>query len=72
MKELAPQEAKVRKLLTAGMSIEEVADVMGTTQNNVHQIIFRIRKKEQSRATRFIDTAEAFETGCVRPVPPTR
>ena len=63
MKDLAPQEAKVRKLLTAGMSIKEVAEVMGITLNNVHQILFRLRKKENALAARTVDSTTSPQAG---------
>ena len=65
MEGLAPQEARVHKLLQAGMSVQEVADVMGTTVNNVNQILFRIRKKEKALATRTVDITTSPEAGDV-------
>ena len=87
VKQLPLMEARVFRLLNESISPPEITMMLGITRNNLNQIVWRIRKKAlvqgdpqvfeivgvpKTRATRFIDTPEAFEAGVIRPVPPTR
>ena len=85
--QLSPMETRVFRLLEKSINYSEITSLLGISLNNLNQIVWRIRKKAlvqgdpqvfeivgvpKTRATRFIDTPEAFEAGVVRPVPPTR
>ena len=63
--QLAPMEARVFRLLEAGVKYDEITTLLGITHNNLSQVVWRIRKKEKALAARTVDLTKTPQAGDV-------